>query len=383
MVKKMSAIRFFILITVCCILYTGCATLHETPDTPYAENDVALTPKGEVSDADEKDMTPLIRAVHDDQTEIIARLMEEGADIEEKDGNGKTAITYAYEMEKFDSFRLLLEKGAVFNAYEISAENGNKKKRFTDLASEYRLYQNILNSGEKTRVSDFEAYFSQFPKGYYATAAEAVFEAMVQKDFSRIGDPPDHDRLRAFIKKYADMGKNCYQITADSLNIRNSGSVSAPQVGICHRGDRFCALEENAEWIRTDRGWISKKYTRQLPVNIPKLGQYLDKAAEMAASDSPSSSKIPQKNVIFPKKSNVPQQDKEENTVSEQEKKSSQTDEIRGSDSSAVRRELDAILSHPELKTLEDFIRKYKDKSQYRSLVDSAREKYKKMLLEQ
>ncbi|MGE0082843.1 MAG: ankyrin repeat domain-containing protein [Desulfococcaceae bacterium] len=379
----MYAIRFFSLLAIC-LFYSGCAGLHKIPDTDDAKQSAVITEKEAGTDAeDEKGITALMQAASANQTEIIASLLEQGADPEEKDREGKTAIMHAFESGNFASFKLLLEKGAVFKTDDISVKNTHKKKRFADLVAEYRMYQNIIRSGEKTPVQNFEAFFSQFPKGYYASEVQAVFEAMLQKDFSSIGKPPDPDRLLEFTEKYSGMGKHCYLITADSLNIRKSGSVSGKRTGNYQSGDRVCALEENTDWIRTDRGWISKKYTRQIPVNIPKLQSYLDKAAEMAESDSPPSSQIPQKTVQSPKNITDPLQEKEENTVSGQEKIFPRTEENRVSDFSTVRSELDAILSNPELKTLEDFIRKYKDSPAYRSLVESARGKYKELLLAQ
>jgi len=381
----MPALRFFSLLAIC-LLYAGCATVHESADTAYGEKDVAAPAEMKAdSHADpEKGLTPLIRAARDDRTEKIAMLTEQGADTEVKDGQGKTAIMHAFERGNFNSFKLLLEKGAVFNAEAISAEDRTAKKRFVQLLAEYRLYQNIIRTGEKTGVSDFDAFFSLFPKGYYATAVEAVFEATVQKDFSTIGDPPSPDMLRAFVEKYADMGKHSYLTTADSLNIRSGSSVSARHVGTCQRGERVHALEENADWIRTDRGWISREHIRQVPVNIAKLRTYLDKAAEMSLSGSQPSPMIPQKTVLVPKKSRVPQQEKGmKKAVSAEEKKISETGKPRTSAFSAVRTELDAILNNPQLKTLENFIRKYRDKDLYRSLVDSARETYRNMLLDQ
>ncbi|MEZ4528583.1 MAG: SH3 domain-containing protein [Desulfobacterales bacterium] len=369
----MPAIRLFSLLALC-LLYSGCTTLHDAADTGRAEKAAECTEKKAETDAtEEKGRPSLIQAARADQTELIVRLLEQGADPEEKDGEGKTAILHAFESGNLASFKLLLEKGAVISAKEV-----HTKKPFADLVAEYRVYQHLLAQGEKTPVSDFETCFLQFPKGHYAAAVETLFEDMVHRDFSRMEKTSDAKSVQAFTEKYAGMGKDFYLITADSLNIRKSDSVSGQKLGTYRSGEIVRALEESGGWIRTDQGWISKKYSRQISVNIPKLQMYLDKAAEMAVS---ASSQIPRKSARSQKNLTVPQQEKEEKTVSGQETDISRQKETSVSDSSTVRRELDAILSHPELKSLEDFIRKYKDRAAYRSLVDLAREKYKDMLL--
>ncbi len=370
----MTVIRLFSLLAIC-LLYSGCATLHDAADTGRTEKAGEHTEKQAETDAAEE-MPSLIQAARADQTELIVRLLEQGADPEEKDKEGKTAILHAFESGNPASFKLLLEKGAVISAREV-----HTKKSFADLMTEYRVYQHLLAQGEKTPVSDFETYFLQFPKGQYAAAVAAVFEETVKKDFSRMEKTPDLKSVQAFTEKYAEMGKNLFLITADSLNIRKSDSVSGQKVGTYRSGETVRAQEESGDWIRTDRGWISKKYSRQISVNIPKLQMYLDKAAEMAVSASSPSFQLPQKTVRSQKNPTVPRQEKEEKTVSGQEKNTSRSEDT-GDSASAVRRKLDEVLSNPDLKTLEDFIRKYKDRAAYRSLVDLAREKYKEMLLE-
>lgn len=50
------------------------------------------------------------------------------------------------------------------------------------------------------------------------------------------------------------------QITASSLNIRELPSTSGKIVGNYRKGATVKITEESGDWVKTDKGWISKKY---------------------------------------------------------------------------------------------------------------------------
>ncbi|HEY7544246.1 MAG TPA: TonB family protein [Blastocatellia bacterium] len=64
----------------------------------------------------EKDITPLMRAVRDGKSGEVKKLLKQGVDLEAKDGNGWTALFYAVAMGDDRAVKALLDKGANVNA---------------------------------------------------------------------------------------------------------------------------------------------------------------------------------------------------------------------------------------------------------------------------
>ena len=69
--------------------------------------------------------------------------------------------------------------------------------------------------------------------------------------------------------KYVEMDKTVTTgtkgtgtVTADSLNIRKSGSNNAEKVGKYNKGDKIEILEVKDGWGRTDKGWVSMAYVK-------------------------------------------------------------------------------------------------------------------------
>jgi ankyrin repeat protein len=64
-------------------------------------------------------MTPLMEAANEDNTDAIATLLDEGADINEVDSDGTSALHWAVYSGYYDAAALLLERGADPNTVDV------------------------------------------------------------------------------------------------------------------------------------------------------------------------------------------------------------------------------------------------------------------------
>lgn len=70
-------------------------------------------------------------------------------------------------------------------------------------------------------------------------------------------------RQKQFIKTYNELfsgNKKCYKVQANSLNIRQEAKSSSRKVGSYTLGKMICSNKIQNDWVRTDKGWVDKKY---------------------------------------------------------------------------------------------------------------------------
>src|SRR5262245_29376585 len=77
-----------------------------------------MTTRTELSDAEEytHGHTALMRAALDGNTETVKELLDQGADINQRDENGRTALMFAAMNTHYETMKVLLEYGADVNA---------------------------------------------------------------------------------------------------------------------------------------------------------------------------------------------------------------------------------------------------------------------------
>ena len=77
-----------------------------------------MTTRAQLSESAEHegDHTNLMRAALEGRTEAVKTLLESGADVNEKDDEGRTALMFAVTNIQTDSVNLLLDHGADVNA---------------------------------------------------------------------------------------------------------------------------------------------------------------------------------------------------------------------------------------------------------------------------
>lgn len=77
-----------------------------------------MTTRAELSAAEEygHGHTPLMRAALDGNTEKVKQLIQQGADINQRDDNGRTGLMFAVINTHYETMKLLLEYGADVNA---------------------------------------------------------------------------------------------------------------------------------------------------------------------------------------------------------------------------------------------------------------------------
>lgn len=76
-----------------------------------------------------------------------------------------------------------------------------------------------------------------------------------------------HEDRKAFLARYSysQSSANCYYVKANTLNIRDRNYASSKKVGKYSKNDRVCATKETDSWVRSDRGWVFKKYLSNEP----------------------------------------------------------------------------------------------------------------------
>ncbi len=341
--------------------WTGCAkkmTLHQAAMKGNANTVQSLINEGaSANEKKEFGITPLMAAAKTNNFKVIKQLLENGADINAKDNFRLSALWYAYDYESFDAFKLLLENGATLD-FPLSFKTAStiyKKKKLYKLAKEYIWLSRIRRTGGNLNL--YTAYFSEFSNGYYVSEVIRTFNIVVKRDYDKIKYSDSVAELQRFINKYSNLGNNCYIVTASALNIRSGASVNTEKSGEYKKGDRICAVDDKNGWVKTDIGWVSRRYTKPAQMNIPVVRSYISKVNDKLR-------KIEQEKIIKARK-----------TETEAEKK-----EIEGR-ITKVQNELDSLTKKADLSKIEEFINKYENNKEYHSIVENARKKYKAILL--
>jgi hypothetical protein len=297
----------------------------------------------------------------------------------------------------------LLENGAIsdFTLDYGSPSDGYKKLKFYSLTREYALFNRIKDFENSNDIKIFDAYFSEFSNGYYASETEKIFRRIVEKDYAQIRD--SETGARPFLKKYSGMGQNVYLITANVLNIREGNSIKTGKTGKYIRGQQVFALSQKDGWLRTDRGWISAKYAKHVKRQIPVLASYSEKvASKLPSSEISEAEALPhqEETEAYPLESDsqkvesparkealpkplvpVPNPRPQKARKESRPLKAERSAPLAKGKAGPVQAELNALLENASLSALEAFISKYKKNRAYRSVVQQAKDAYKRILL--
>ena len=355
---RKSIVAVFMFMLIC----SGCA--KSPPVLPEKRFEQTQTP------VNGNAMPTLIIAARSNDFNLIKDLLRSDANANVKDDKRKSALWYAFESESFEAFKVLLEQGAHIDfklSYKTVSDSYNKLK-FYKLVKEYDRFNKIKYRGNNNDLSVFDAYFSEFSNGHYVTQVVNILEQIVKDDYKRASSG---SALQQFIRKYSALGQNGYLIIASDLNIRAGNSINTARTGEYDRGEKVFAIRKKGEWIETDRGWVNAKYVKQIKKSIPVLQPYLQKAAD----------KLGQIPVPYKTDQAQPATELQKSEVKPRQPEIAPPKRGTNKKISEVQKELDRILKNPTLSELETFIKRYKNNSACRSLVNKAREKYKKILL--
>jgi ankyrin repeat protein len=88
--------------------------------------------------------TPLMRAALDGNTERVKELIQQGADINQRDDNGRTALMFAVINTHYETMKVLLEYGADVNA---KSNKGGTALMGAASAGDLRMVQALLDKG--------------------------------------------------------------------------------------------------------------------------------------------------------------------------------------------------------------------------------------------
>ena len=88
--------------------------------------------------------TALMRAALDGNTEQVKELLNQGADINQRDENGRTALMFAVINRHYDTMKVLLEHGADVNA---KSNLGGTALIGAAMAGELSMVQALLDRG--------------------------------------------------------------------------------------------------------------------------------------------------------------------------------------------------------------------------------------------
>ena len=105
-----------------------------------------MTTRAELSDDDEYSHghTVLMRAALDGNTETVKELIDQDADINQRDDNGRTALMFAVVNMHYKTMKVLLERGADVNA---KSKQGGTALMAAALAGDLRMVQALLDTG--------------------------------------------------------------------------------------------------------------------------------------------------------------------------------------------------------------------------------------------
>ena len=105
-----------------------------------------MTTRGELSAAEgyTHGHTAVMRAALDGNTEIVEELLQQGADINQRDDNGRTALMFAVINTHYETMKVLLEYGADVNARSIK---GGTALMGAASAGDLRIVQALLDKG--------------------------------------------------------------------------------------------------------------------------------------------------------------------------------------------------------------------------------------------
>jgi ankyrin repeat protein len=110
-----------------------------------------MTTRAELSAAEEHGHghTSLMQAALDGKTERVKELIDQGADINQRDDNDRTGLMFAVINMHFETMKVLLEHGADVNA---KSQQGGTPLMAAALAGDLRMVQALLERGVDLHV---------------------------------------------------------------------------------------------------------------------------------------------------------------------------------------------------------------------------------------
>lgn len=102
------------------------------------------------------DISPLSQAAEDNDTETLQQLIGDGANLEEKDSDGSTALQYAVMMGNLEAAEMLLEHGANVNTKDDWESTALMNAVFN--SSDPEIVQLLLKHGADPSLKDSEGY---------------------------------------------------------------------------------------------------------------------------------------------------------------------------------------------------------------------------------
>ncbi|HQO40181.1 MAG TPA: ankyrin repeat domain-containing protein [Spirochaetota bacterium] len=157
---KRTAILMFLFI----ILVSGCKSLHEAATDGDASRVRKLISQGADVNAKDKDgKTALMLAAEKGESVVIKMLIDAQADVNVKDNNGRTALMYSAAVDCLDCVRYLVEGGSEVEAEDNSGETAlfmtrKKSKVREELLKHSKQYRSQFLCSINTLFKYLEKY---------------------------------------------------------------------------------------------------------------------------------------------------------------------------------------------------------------------------------
>ena len=179
--------------------------------------------------------TPLHSASANDKSEVVALLLDGGADIEARDGDGWTPLHIAVEKNKPEVVTLLLDRGANIEArteheatslhfaaakneseavallldrganIEARTENGNTPLHYAAANNESEVVALLLDRGADIETRNYDGPLQVFWEGLFLKTLSAVLSVSLDLTmFLVFGGETDEDTL-AYLSEYPDV----------------------------------------------------------------------------------------------------------------------------------------------------------------------------------
>lgn len=151
-----------------------------------------------------------------------------------------------------------MSKYGAFLVNMVSADYGASKTHFNSY-KKFLQETALINLANENVISQLRSFGSK--EAYDLAYDISLSEKDLKRAYTSVRE------INAFLAKPHQVeldfgsGSNCFTVECSSLNIRTKPSTKRSKiVGRYVQKDIVCPLQEKNNWIKSDRGWVSKKY---------------------------------------------------------------------------------------------------------------------------
>jgi tetratricopeptide (TPR) repeat protein len=173
-----------------------------------------------------------------------------------------------------------MAKYSQFLVYKISADLEASKVDFKSYKT-FLLDTTLISLSKKSMIDQLRKFGTE--EAYDLAYDMSLFERDLEKAYPAITD------IDSFLANPRQANlvfggtSNCFSVNVSALNVRNKPTVRGSKVvGKYNKGDLVCSLDEKNDWIKSEKGWVSKEFLKsQRKSNEGNLAVKIAKVEEM------------------------------------------------------------------------------------------------------